>query len=161
MRGFFHDRSGLSSCALHFRICCSLYPIPFLILDNRVGRSQHHNAEQLTTGICKNHCMATGFHDIFTCYKAIRTSIPGIHFYNPLFTSSVAKMIWLKASSPPVSLVSLLYFGYIIAVSHASILFSGGTVIAFNESTESLQVLRNGSVLVTDDRIAAIFSRAP
>ncbi len=57
-----------------------------------------------------------------------------------------------------MSLLSLLCFGYIITVSHTSILFSGGTVIAFNESTESLEVLRNGSVLVTNDRVAAVFS---
>jgi len=50
-------------------------------------------------------------------------------------------------------------------VAASSILFSGGTVIGFKKATattpESLEVIRDGSVLVTDDRIAAIFSGAP
>ncbi|KAK3313976.1 amidohydrolase [Apodospora peruviana] len=45
-----------------------------------------------------------------------------------------------------------------------SILFSGGTIIGFKAATdstpESLDVVRNGSVLVTDDRIAGVFSGA-
>ncbi|KAK3367967.1 amidohydrolase [Podospora didyma] len=40
----------------------------------------------------------------------------------------------------------------------SSILFSGGTIIAFNYTTEGLEVIRNGSVLVTGDRITGIFS---
>jgi len=40
----------------------------------------------------------------------------------------------------------------------SSILLKGGTIIAFNHETNSLEVIRNGSVLVTDDRIAGIFS---
>lgn len=50
-------------------------------------------------------------------------------------------------------------------VTASSLLFSGGTVIGFKKATattpESLQVIRDGSVLVTDDRIAAIFSGPP
>jgi cytosine/adenosine deaminase-related metal-dependent hydrolase len=38
----------------------------------------------------------------------------------------------------------------------ASTLFSGGTIVAFDKDTESLKVIRDGSVLVTDDRIAAV-----
>ena len=45
--------------------------------------------------------------------------------------------------------------------SAASILFRGGTVIAFNKQTQGLQVIRNGSVLVTNDRIAGVFDSAP
>lgn len=42
--------------------------------------------------------------------------------------------------------------------SASSILFSGGTIIAFKKGTsDSLEVIRNGSVLVTDDRISGIF----
>jgi cytosine/adenosine deaminase-related metal-dependent hydrolase len=37
-----------------------------------------------------------------------------------------------------------------------STLFTGGTIIAFDNATESLQVIRGGSLLVTDDRIAAV-----
>ncbi|KAI1324728.1 amidohydrolase [Xylariaceae sp. FL0255] len=38
-----------------------------------------------------------------------------------------------------------------------SLLLSGGTIIAFDESSKSLNVIRDGSVLVTDDRIAALW----
>ncbi|KAK3369922.1 amidohydrolase [Podospora didyma] len=38
----------------------------------------------------------------------------------------------------------------------SSLLFKGGTIIAFDNQTESLQVIRNGSVLVTDDRIETV-----
>ncbi|KAK0625143.1 amidohydrolase [Bombardia bombarda] len=48
----------------------------------------------------------------------------------------------------------LVSVGYATA---SSILFSGGTVIAFNYTTESLDVIRNGSVLVVDDRITSVF----
>ncbi|OAA70396.1 amidohydrolase family protein [Cordyceps fumosorosea ARSEF 2679] len=41
----------------------------------------------------------------------------------------------------------------------ASTLFWGGTIIAFSSNDESLSVIRNGSVLVTDDRIAAVSSQ--
>ncbi|KAK3360574.1 amidohydrolase [Lasiosphaeria hispida] len=43
----------------------------------------------------------------------------------------------------------------------SSILFRGGTIIAFDKGTESLQVIRNGSVLVTDDRIVSVSGSAP
>jgi cytosine/adenosine deaminase-related metal-dependent hydrolase len=38
-----------------------------------------------------------------------------------------------------------------------SFLFTGGTIIGFDTSTESLKVTRNGSLLVVDDRISAIY----
>lgn len=38
----------------------------------------------------------------------------------------------------------------------SSILFQGGTIIAFDKKTEGLQVIRGGSVLVTDDRITTV-----
>ncbi|KAK3375398.1 amidohydrolase [Podospora didyma] len=44
------------------------------------------------------------------------------------------------------------------STSPSSILFEGGTIIAFNRTTEALEVIRNGSLLVTGDRIAGIFS---
>ncbi|KAI9896929.1 hypothetical protein N3K66_007951 [Trichothecium roseum] len=37
-----------------------------------------------------------------------------------------------------------------------STLFWGATIIAFDQDTEALRVIRNGSLLVTDDRIAAV-----
>ncbi|KAK5994346.1 5-methylthioadenosine/S-adenosylhomocysteine deaminase 1-like protein [Cladobotryum mycophilum] len=42
------------------------------------------------------------------------------------------------------------------AADAASTLLWGGTIVAFNDDTESLQIIRNGSLLVTDDRIASI-----
>lgn len=50
-----------------------------------------------------------------------------------------------------------LYCNVLVADA-SSILFTGGTVIAFDEATESLDVLSPGSVLVTDDRIATVTS---
>lgn len=50
---------------------------------------------------------------------------------------------------------------FLTAVSAASILFKGGTIIAFNNQTQGLKVIRGGSVLVTNDRIAGVFNSAP
>ncbi|KAK4165598.1 amidohydrolase family protein [Cladorrhinum sp. PSN259] len=50
---------------------------------------------------------------------------------------------------------------FLSAVSAASILFKGGTVVAFNKQTQGLQVIRDGSVLVEDDRITGVFTSAP
>jgi cytosine/adenosine deaminase-related metal-dependent hydrolase len=58
--------------------------------------------------------------------------------------------------SPIVNLASLTLLGCVGGVKAASTLLAGGTVIAFDSSAESLQVLRNGSVLVTDDRIVTV-----
>ncbi|KAH6685733.1 hypothetical protein F5X68DRAFT_240956 [Plectosphaerella plurivora] len=49
----------------------------------------------------------------------------------------------------------------LLATANASILFQGGTIIAFNGETQGLHVIRNGSVLVEDDRITGIFESAP
>ncbi len=47
-------------------------------------------------------------------------------------------------------------------VSASTTLLSGGTIIAFDRTTESLQVIRNGSLLIQDDKIVEIFnSSAP
>ncbi|KAI1141668.1 amidohydrolase family protein [Hypoxylon sp. FL0543] len=46
-------------------------------------------------------------------------------------------------------------------MAHApSVLLSGGTIIAFNEDTDSLEVIRNGALLITGDRIAGIYNTA-
>ncbi|KAI1503453.1 hypothetical protein F5X99DRAFT_105193 [Biscogniauxia marginata] len=42
-------------------------------------------------------------------------------------------------------------------VFSSSILFSGATIIAFDEDVEALNVIRNGALLVTDDRIAGLY----
>jgi len=50
---------------------------------------------------------------------------------------------------------------FLTAVSATSILFRGGTVVAFNKETQGLRIIRNGSVLVKNDRIAGVFDSAP
>ena len=42
----------------------------------------------------------------------------------------------------------------------SSVLLQGGTIIAFNQTTNELQILRNGSVLVTDDRIVDVYEES-
>jgi cytosine/adenosine deaminase-related metal-dependent hydrolase len=44
------------------------------------------------------------------------------------------------------------------SVVNCSKLLSGGTIIAFNETTADLQVIRSGSLLLTGDRIISIFN---
>ncbi|GKU06713.1 amidohydrolase family protein [Fusarium langsethiae] len=46
------------------------------------------------------------------------------------------------------------------AAAATSTLFWGGTIISFNNNTSSLEVIRNGSLLVEHDRIAAINKEA-
>ncbi|KAK7449315.1 hypothetical protein VKT23_013458 [Stygiomarasmius scandens] len=46
---------------------------------------------------------------------------------------------------------------FVLGVNAASTLFQGGTIISFDESTSTPRILRNASLLVTDDRIASIF----
>lgn len=42
-----------------------------------------------------------------------------------------------------------------------SILLAGGTVISFNRSSESLEIVRNGAILIRDDKISAIYETIP
>ena len=55
----------------------------------------------------------------------------------------------------PLFLLAVALFYNILATA-SSILFAGGTIIAFDYNTESLQIIRNGSIFVTNDCIAAI-----
>ncbi|KAI0449701.1 amidohydrolase [Xylaria acuta] len=50
--------------------------------------------------------------------------------------------------------------GYTGAALSSSVLLSGGTIIAFDEASNSLNVIRDGSLLVTDDRIAGLYDEA-
>ncbi|KAJ3571688.1 hypothetical protein NPX13_g5293 [Xylaria arbuscula] len=50
--------------------------------------------------------------------------------------------------------------GFAGTVLSASVLLSGGTIIAFDEATKSLSVIRDGALLVTDDRIAGLYNEA-
>ncbi|KAK4224323.1 amidohydrolase family protein [Podospora fimiseda] len=52
---------------------------------------------------------------------------------------------------------TIALLSFLIAVKAASILFKGGTIIAFNKQTQGLQVIRDGSVLVEDDRITGVY----
>lgn len=53
----------------------------------------------------------------------------------------------------------LPYFA--LAVDAATILFNGGTIVAFDRRSEDLRIVRNGSLLVREDRIAGVYSSAP
>jgi cytosine/adenosine deaminase-related metal-dependent hydrolase len=44
---------------------------------------------------------------------------------------------------------------------HAATLFTGGTIISWSHAKESLEIIRNGSILVEDTTITAIWSGAP
>ncbi|KAF1950820.1 Metallo-dependent hydrolase [Byssothecium circinans] len=58
-----------------------------------------------------------------------------------------------------LSKTTILALGALFSISiAASTLFSNGTIIAFDEATESLNVIRSGSVLVENDRITAVVS---
>lgn len=54
----------------------------------------------------------------------------------------------------------LLATGYAGAALASSVLLSGGTIIAFDEATNSLNIIRDGSILVQDDRIAGVYEEA-
>ncbi|KAI1583957.1 amidohydrolase family protein [Pyrenophora tritici-repentis] len=60
----------------------------------------------------------------------------------------------LRASS----CLSLLALTSLISLIDAATLFAGGTVIAWDQSAQRLDILRNGSVLVEDDSITTVFS---
>ena len=57
------------------------------------------------------------------------------------------------------------YFSFTPVISPhpttSSVLLAGGTIIAFNRSSESLEIVRNGAVLVTDDKTSAIYESIP
>ncbi|EJT71296.1 amidohydrolase [Gaeumannomyces tritici R3-111a-1] len=48
-----------------------------------------------------------------------------------------------------------------VADAATTILFNGGTIVAFDRQSEGLRVIRNGSLLVRDDRIAGVYDSAP
>ncbi|KAI0812931.1 amidohydrolase [Xylaria sp. FL0064] len=50
--------------------------------------------------------------------------------------------------------------GYTGAALSASVLLSGGTIIAFDEASYSLNIIRDGALLVTDDRITGLYDEA-
>lgn len=51
---------------------------------------------------------------------------------------------------------TVLAAGLFSVVSAAATLFTNGTIIAFDNSSNSLNIIRNGSVLVDNDRIAKV-----
>ena len=64
----------------------------------------------------------------------------------------------MKADTVSLIFGALGGFTWAANSSLDSVLFSGGTVIAWDDSKQDLQVIRNGSVLVTGDSIAAVFN---
>ncbi|KAM7193655.1 amidohydrolase family protein [Naviculisporaceae sp. PSN 640] len=50
---------------------------------------------------------------------------------------------------------------FLTAVSAGSILFKKGTIIAYNKETKGLRVIREGSVLVENDRITGVYEDVP
>lgn len=50
--------------------------------------------------------------------------------------------------------LTFTFWGYLAVASSTH--FSGATIIAFDENSESLRIIRNGSILVENDRITAI-----
>jgi len=54
----------------------------------------------------------------------------------------------------------------VLALFHLSLascakLLSGGTIIAFDQDAEQLEVIRNGSLLIEDGQITAVFDTVP
>ncbi|KAK8037786.1 hypothetical protein PG991_001132 [Apiospora marii] len=48
---------------------------------------------------------------------------------------------------------------FVAAAQASSVLLSGGTIIAFDQASEALNVVRDGSVLIQDDRIAGVYEK--
>lgn len=60
--------------------------------------------------------------------------------------------------SPTFSFSLLATLKLISAADPSSILFTGGTIIAFDHEADDLNVIRNGSILIQQDRITDIWS---
>ncbi|KAL6408645.1 amidohydrolase [Ilyonectria robusta] len=60
----------------------------------------------------------------------------------------------ISCSLPLASLAVLMPIGLVHA---SSVLFTGGTIIAFDDATNDLDVIRNGTLLIKNDRIAGIW----
>lgn len=69
-------------------------------------------------------------------------------------------LLSLSTTMKPINELTILSLS-LTAASAASILFKGGTVIAFNKQTQGLRVLREGSVLVENDRITGVYDSTP
>ncbi|KAK4213367.1 hypothetical protein QBC37DRAFT_440804 [Rhypophila decipiens] len=61
----------------------------------------------------------------------------------------------------PINGIITLLPVFLTAVSAASILFKKGTVIAYNKQTKGLRVIREGYVLVENDRITGVYDSVP
>lgn len=58
------------------------------------------------------------------------------------------------------SILLTVLASHVGAALSSSVLLSGGTIIAFDEDSKSLKVIRNGAVLVADDHIAGLYDEA-
>lgn len=73
------------------------------------------------------------------------------------FWISVSREVVLYETFTMLSNV-ITALGFAGVTAATSTLFHGATIVGFNSSTESFNVIRNGSLLVTDDRIASVSS---
>jgi len=58
-------------------------------------------------------------------------------------------------------LASAVLLVLVVSAAASSLLISGGTIIAFDNSTQELQVIRNGSLLVQGDHIEGVWDSTP
>ncbi|KAK1453377.1 amidohydrolase [Colletotrichum melonis] len=58
---------------------------------------------------------------------------------------------------PSISLAAAVA-AFVALADASSVLLRGGTIIGFDESSNSLNVIRNGSLLITNDRITSIYT---
>lgn len=59
------------------------------------------------------------------------------------------------------SVTTVLAVFHSVSSASCARLLSGGTIIAFDQDAEQLEVIRNGSLLIEDGQIAAVFDTAP
>ncbi|RTE71914.1 hypothetical protein BHE90_013672 [Fusarium euwallaceae] len=73
-------------------------------------------------------------------------------------TLDVLSRPWLLSITMRTSLLSAFWAAtFVLRALSKSILFEQGAVITYDEETQSVQVKRNHSVLIEDDRVTAIF----
>lgn len=75
-------------------------------------------------------------------------------------------MFMTNISTTSAMLLSKFAFTVLAVFHHVSFassakLLSGGTIIAFDQVAEQLEVVRNGSLLIEDGQITAIYDTAP
>ncbi|KAF2870090.1 amidohydrolase [Massariosphaeria phaeospora] len=62
---------------------------------------------------------------------------------------------------PNIALIVAIFFTQVVKIVANNKLFTGGTIISYDESTKLPKVIRDGALLIQDDRIHEIFDLAP